>query len=144
MAGSAVTRKFVAVHMTWGAVNELTTLTAYHQMIRKTSHPALVQVLKQIIKDERRHFAFYRAQAKMRLARSARALRLARWVMARLWTPVGVGVKGWSDLNVLVGYLFSDPEGRRAADEMDETIHALPGLNGLRLMRRVIDRGLDR
>jgi hypothetical protein len=31
MAGSMVTRDFIAIHMTWGANNELSTLTAYHQ-----------------------------------------------------------------------------------------------------------------
>jgi hypothetical protein len=63
LVGSAIaSRDFVAIHMTWGAVNELTTLTAYHRMIAKTDNEALIQVLRAIIKQERRHFAFYRAR----------------------------------------------------------------------------------
>ena len=59
---------FVALHMTWGAANELSTLTSYHRLIAKTEHPELVNLLNAIIKDERRHFAFYRTQARLRLA----------------------------------------------------------------------------
>src|SRR5215470_17419155 len=70
LVGSAILRDFVAIHMTWGAANELTTLTSYHRLIAKTEHPQLIQLLQAITKDERRHFAFYRAQARMRLARS--------------------------------------------------------------------------
>src|SRR4029453_7915444 len=61
MLGSAVMSDFVALHMTWGAANELSTLTSYHRLIAKTRHPELIKLLNAIIKDERRHFAFYRA-----------------------------------------------------------------------------------
>src|SRR5439155_27269455 len=67
LAGTALFKDFVALHMTWGMVNELSTLTGYGILIDKTEHPVLVQLLKRIIKDERRHFAFYRAQARRRL-----------------------------------------------------------------------------
>ena len=72
LLGSALFRDFVAVHMTWGAVNELGTLTGYHRIIAKTEHPVLIQLLQAVIEDERRHFAFYRAQAGMRLARPSK------------------------------------------------------------------------
>src|SRR6476660_3624154 len=48
MIGSAVMRDFVALHMTWGAINELTTLTAYHQLIRRSKHPVLHEMLRRI------------------------------------------------------------------------------------------------
>src|SRR5207244_1953818 len=44
--GSALTRDFVALHMTWGAINELTTLTGYYQLIRRSEHPVLHQMLR--------------------------------------------------------------------------------------------------
>jgi rubrerythrin len=78
--------------MAWGAANELTTLSAYHRLIAKTEHPQLVQMLQAIIKDERRHFAFYRAQARLRL-QTATARRITRWSMEHLWAPVGTGVR---------------------------------------------------
>ena len=41
---SLVMRDFVALHMTWGAINELTTLTGYYQLIRRSKHPVLHQI----------------------------------------------------------------------------------------------------
>lgn len=84
MIGSALARDFVAIHMMWGAVNELTTLTAYYALIRRSDHPVLHQLLRKVIQDERRHFAFYRAQAKARLERSRAAQRMVRWAMRAL------------------------------------------------------------
>ncbi len=83
MLGSITTRDFAAIHMMWGAVNELTTLTAYHALIRRCAHPVLHQLLRKVIQDERRHFAFYRAQAKARLERSRTARRLVRWALSQ-------------------------------------------------------------
>ena len=64
---SRLTRHFPAVHMAWGAINELSTLTGYRALIDATSHPLLATVLSRIIKDERRHFSFYFNQARLRL-----------------------------------------------------------------------------
>jgi hypothetical protein len=36
MIGSMATRHFIALHMTWGAINELTTLKSYYALIRHT------------------------------------------------------------------------------------------------------------
>jgi rubrerythrin len=93
MIGSRLARDFVAIHMMWGAVNELTTLTGYYALIRRSDHPVLHQLLRKVIQDERRHFAFYRAQAKARMERSRGARMMVRWMMKNLWTPVGAGVK---------------------------------------------------
>lgn len=135
LVGSAIAeRDFVAIHMTWGAVNELTTLTAYHRMIAKTDNVPLVQVLRAIIKQERRHFAFYRSQAKRRLADSSRARRLVRWSLDHLWAPVGTGTRPQAETDFLVSYLFGDEDGREALHQMDRTIAELPGLTGTRYL----------
>jgi rubrerythrin len=134
LLGSAVFREFLSVHMTWGAVNELTTLTGYHRLIAKTRHPILVQMLQAVIKDERRHFAFYRAQARTRLVRSAQARRITRWAMQHLWAPVGTGVRPQSETDFVVTHLFGDADGQVALREMDETVAALPGLEGARFL----------
>src|SRR5207248_1206601 len=42
LAAAAVFKDFVALHMTWGAVNELSTLSGYHRLIATTEHPVLV------------------------------------------------------------------------------------------------------
>lgn len=130
LLASVLYRDFVAIHMTWGAANELTTLSAYHRLIAKTEHPQLVHMLRAIIKDERRHFAFYRAQARMRLAQSVSARRLARWAMHHLWAPVGTGVRPLSETDHVVTYLFTGPDGWEAARGMQATMAELPGFAG--------------
>src|SRR5207247_10031931 len=122
---------FVALHMTWWAVNELSTLTAYHRLIAKTRHPVLVELLDRIIKDERRHFAFYRAQARMRLGRSKQARSVTRWALQHLWAPAGTGVRPQQETDFTIAYLFGEEEGPRAAEEMDATIGELPDLQDL-------------
>jgi rubrerythrin len=146
MLGSMITKDFIAIHMAWGAINELTTLTGYYQLIRRSEHPVLHQMLRRVIQDERRHFAFYRAQAKARLAVAPRrSRRLVRWVFENLWTPVGAGVKSQEEVDALALYLFADaPEGRAAAREIDETIGELPGLEGISLIRKVLDEAEER
>jgi hypothetical protein len=141
MLGSLMTRDFIAIHMAWGAINELSTLTAYYQLIRRCDHPVLHQMLRRIIQDERRHFAFYRAQAKARLGVAPRrSRRLVRWVFQNLWTPVGAGVKSEEEVDAMVLYLFGDaPEGRQALREADATIAELPGLENLHLLEAYLD-----
>ncbi|HEV8421177.1 MAG TPA: ferritin-like domain-containing protein [Actinomycetota bacterium] len=144
LAAAALIRDFVAVHMTWGAVNELSTLSGYHRLIATTEHPILVELLERIIKDERRHFAFYRAQARMRLGRSKQARSVTRWALKHLWAPVGTGVRPQAETDFAVTYLFGDEEGRTAAQELDATIGELPGLSGIRIYRDALAQTLGR
>ena len=140
MLGSMATRDFAAIHMMWGAVNELTTLTSYHALIRRCPHPVLHQLLRKVIQDERRHFAFYRAQAKARMQRSSVVRRMVRWVLTQLWSPVGAGVKSEEEVDALALYLFGDgPAGREHVREIDATIAELPGLAGLTLTQDYVD-----
>jgi rubrerythrin len=145
MIGSALARDFVAIHMMWGAVNELTTLTGYYALIRRSDHPVLHQLLRKIIQDERRHFAFYRAQAKARMERSRAARKMVRWVLKNLWTPVGAGVKSEEEVDALGLYLFADsPEGFEHARGIDETISDVPGLEGLTILQDYLDAAIER
>lgn len=121
---------FAAVHMTWGAVNELTTLTGYEQMMRKTQHPILRELLGRIVKDERRHFAFYYNQAKQRLAASPRQQRITRFLMDKAWKPVGSGEHDVDEIIRASRYLFADSEGANAVWTVDETMARLPGMTG--------------
>jgi hypothetical protein len=145
MIGSSLMKDFVALHMTWGAINELTTLTGYQQLIRRSEHPVLHQMLRPIIQDERRHFAFYRAQAKARLLGKVWTARVVRWMLSSFWTPVGAGVKSEEEVDALALYLFGDaPEGEDALRDIDSSISALPGLEGLTLLHDVLDKARAR
>src|SRR5437588_1456168 len=113
--------------------------------MRRSDHPVLHQMLRRVIQDERRHFAFYRAQAKARMTVRAKAGRLVRLALKALWTPVGAGAKSEEEVDALVLYLFGDsPEGRAGAREIDATISELPGLGGLTLAEDYLDAALER
>lgn len=124
---SRVTRHFPAVHMTWGAINELSTLTGYRALSERTNHPLIVTVLGRIIKDERRHFSFYFNQARKRLQPRA-AQNLTSLAVRNFWSPVGSPVRGESDAYRVCRYLFGDEFGPRRLAEHDCAIARLPGL----------------
>jgi len=132
-------RDFGAVHMTWGAVNELTTLRFYALTRRRTANPVLRHLLADVVAQESLHFAFYRAMAAQLLADSERARRLTRWVMTHLWSPVGVGLRSRTDARRLMRGVFGgEPAEVRA---IDARIERLPGLDALGLVDRLMRHG---
>ena len=133
---------FCAVHMTWGAINELTTLTGYRRLAALARHPVLSELLERITRDESRHFSFYYRQAELRLSRPAVA-RVARILVDRFWAPVGSGVQPQCELRFMACYLFSDAPGRAAARKADDTIRRLPGFATVGLLESWLDRFAD-
>ena len=142
--GSALVRDFPALHMTWGAVNEFSTLTGYHRLIAKTEHPVMIDLLERVIKDERRHYAFYRNQAVLRLKRSPKARKVVRWAMEHVWAPVGTGVRPQAETDFVVAYLMGETDGLETASMMDKTISEIPGLEGTSLITDSVKEALDR
>ena len=138
MAGSWVLKDFAAVYLTIGAINELSTATAYAALMRKSGHPVLQDLLARIQKDERRHFAFYYNSAKEWLTGNQGAQRVDRFLVDRVWVPVGQGVKTQEQVDALALYLFDDAEGEAALLAIDDKIGRLPGLGGIRLMSRAL------
>src|SRR5947207_5656738 len=59
MAGSWLLKDFSAVYLTIGAINELSTLTGYGALIRKSGHPVLKDLLGRTTNHELRHYAYY-------------------------------------------------------------------------------------
>jgi hypothetical protein len=125
--------------MTWGAINELTTLTGYRRLAALTDHPVLAELLDRIVLDESRHFFFYYRQAEIRMQRRAVA-RTARFLVDRFWAPVGSGVQPDAELRFLATYLFKGSDGRAAARKVDETIRRLPGFETAQLLEAWMDR----
>src|SRR5207302_3098872 len=111
MVGSWLLKDFSAVYLTIGAINELSTLTAYAALIRKSGHPVLKDLLGRIIKDERRHYAFYFNSAKEWLADNRKAHRVDRWMLDRFCVLVGQGVKTQEHADAPALYLFDDEQG---------------------------------
>jgi hypothetical protein len=138
MAGSWLLKDFSAVYLSIGAINELSTLTGYAALIRKSGHPVLKDLLGRIIKDERRHFAFYYNSAKEWLAGNEKAQRMDRRMLDRVWVPVGQGVKKQEEVDALAMYLFDDEQGEEDLRELDAKIGRLPGMSGIRLMSKAL------
>jgi len=130
---------FCAVHMIWGAINELSALTAYRRLAALANHPVLSGLLERIALDESRHFFFYYRQAERRMQQRAVA-RVARLIVDRFWAPVGSGVQPGAEVVFMARYLFGDAEGRAAARKVDDTIRRLPGFATVRLLEAWIER----
>jgi len=139
-ASTIAGRPFIAVHMTWGAINEWTTQAGYARLAARAGHPVLTELLRRIMRQEARHIEFYSSQARERLASSARARRLTRGALRRFWGPVGSGVMPADEVRFVCRYLFGDADGRQAAERIDRRIERLPGLEGLGLLRRAGQR----
>ena len=130
---SAAWKDFLALHMAWGAVHECTTIQAYRRLVAQNEHPVLNELLRRIIRDETRHFAFYMWQAEERLARP-RVVRIVRGIMDRFYTPVGASHQPDALARWVSGFLFDGEDGRKAATHVDQSIAKLPGFSDAALL----------
>ena len=141
MAGSALAGEdFVALHMSWGAINEWTTQAGYAQLSQRAGHPVLRELLRRIMRQEGRHIDFYASQAEKRLAASRRARRITRFALRKLWSPVGSSVMPASETQHLADFLFNHGGGMEAARRIDRRVDRLPGLTGLGLLEGSLGR----
>jgi hypothetical protein len=138
MAFSAATKDFLAVHMTFGAINEWTTQAGYARLGALAGHPTLSELLRRIMKQEGRHIDFYRSTAVERLDGNRAAQRTTRAMLRRVWHPVGAKVMPEAETRHLVATLFSGDDGGAVAGRIDRRVDALPGLDGLRLMEQAL------
>ena len=138
--GSAVLgTDFIALHMTWGAVNEWSTQAGYDRLAELADHPVLTELLGRIAKQESRHIAFYATEARERLARSRRAQVATRFALKRLWGPVGSSVMPAEETAFLLEHLLGGPGGRAAAQRIERNLDRLPGLAGLGIVTKALD-----
>lgn len=134
MGFSAATKHFLAVHMTFGVINEWTTQGGYSRLIAEAQHPVLSELVRRIMKQEGRHIDYYRTEAHERL-QSVGAQRTTRFMIRKLWEPVGAQVMPLVETQHLVTTLFGGDQGRVVSDRIDRRVDALPGLAGLGLMQ---------
>ena len=141
LATSAVAgESFIAVHMSWGALNEWTTQAGYGRLATIEGHPALSELLRRIMKQEGRHIDYYASEAHRRLEGDRRAQCLTRLALSHLWRPVGSGVMPPAEVAFLVRHLFGGEEGRRTAERIDRRVDQLPGQAGLGLLSGAVER----
>lgn len=140
---SAAWKDFLALHMAWGAVHECTTIHAYRRLAELNDHPTLNELLRRIIRDEARHFAFYMWQAEQRLA-PPKVARRVRAIMNRFYTPVGASHQPDALARWVSGFLFDGADGRAAARNVDQSIARLPGFSDVTLLGGWLDRNVYR
>jgi hypothetical protein len=136
-------RAFIALHMTWGAINEWTTQAGYARLSETAGHPTLREILRRIMRQEGSHIDFYASEASRRLSGSAKARRLTRVALTHLWRPVGSGVMPRREVGFLVGYLFSGEKGHQILERIDRRVDMLPGQQDLHLLTRAVARLSD-
>lgn len=69
------------------------------------------------------------------LEASRAARRTTRFMVRKLWEPVGAQVMPKAETTHLVSTLFGGTAGRVVSDRIDRRVDALPGLAGLALMQ---------
>jgi hypothetical protein len=136
VAANLIGDDFIAVHMTFGVINEWSTYAGYGRLLAQTDHPELTKLVGRIQRQETRHVAFYASQARQRLERSRAARLLTRLILRMAWTPVGSGIMPAAETQFLLRYLMGGAQGARMIRQIDEKIDRLPGLAGMHLVSR--------
>ncbi|MEI8240046.1 MAG: ferritin-like domain-containing protein [Actinomycetota bacterium] len=131
-------RKFPAVHMTWGAINEWTANAAYNRLSRVADHPVLTELLTRMMRQEGRHAGYYASYARELLEGDKRAQKVTKWFLQHEWAPVGSGDVPRIETSFATAYLFGSGEGMELIDRVEDRIDMLPGLAGLDLVRSAI------
>jgi len=137
---ASLTPRFIAVHMAWGAINELTAGAAYQSVERRTKNPVLAKLLNRITRQERKHFSFYFQQAEKRMKGEPRTQKLVNFALRRFWTVVGSGVGGMDNLRFIAAALFSDESGLALLREQENVIRELEGLEWFDLLTKQVAR----
>ena len=114
--------------LAWGAVNEWTTQAAYARLGELAHNSTLTELLRRIMRQEGRHIDFYSHEAATRLGQHRLARRTTRFMLQRVWAPVGSGVMPASrEVNFLTRHLLHR-RGRDATHSarIDRQIDRLP------------------
>jgi hypothetical protein len=135
---------FAALHMAWGALDELLAASAYTQLAAYTRNRELARLLLRMAKDERRHHAFFFSQARRRLQHPLARL-IVEHGLPRLWIPFLVGARaGGGDELAFTGWLlYSDRRGEEELMQIDRQMARLPGLEFCDLAHRRVTRRMD-
>jgi len=132
--------QFPAVYLSFGAIQEMTTLRGYERLTQYTRNPILKILCDRIAKQERRHFAWYFNHARDLLLESSGARILARKLLEFNWVPVGAGIKSPEEVKKLFLTLFPAESAREVVREIDSKMGTLPGLEGIKLMEPYFEK----
>jgi hypothetical protein len=129
------------VYCALGAAGEYVALASYTEIQKLIDDPTAVALLRQIIRQEGRHLAFFMEAARVRAQNLPTfSGRTARQAFKILWAPVGVpslGMKAWRDI---FAPLLNREGFRGRLMMMDRVIDQIPPLHGLDLMTNFLER----
>lgn len=125
---------------TLGAAAEYLAMVTYTELGKRTDEPAVASLLRDIVRQEARHFAFLLATAQQRGQRlSPRQGRLARRALDALWEPIGVPSLGRAAWDDLFAPWIAEPQFNARLRMMDRVVDSIPHLGGMRLIERFLD-----
>jgi hypothetical protein len=131
MMARTMPKRFVALWMFWGALQECLTMQAYEEMIRLTNNPVLAELFRRIAKQERRHFAYYFNQARVRLENNRANQRFCRFIATHFYSPVGSGVKSEAESAAMFARMFPNDRVIEVMSYIERRMAQLPGMAGL-------------
>ncbi len=127
---------YKALHMTWGAITELSTKFGYRVLSATSEDITLREILRGIVAEEAKHLVFYYNVASLKLARSRMAQMVTLFAIRRFWHPVGSKNTKPEDLKPVLG-LISGENINLFHEEVTKIINTLPGLRRLNLTATV-------
>ena len=121
---------FLKLYLLIASTHELITRYTYTHFGDLCGNPVLAGIFSAIAEQESRHFVFYYRTAELLLNQSPRGRGVIRWKLGQ-YALVGEAVQGTEAASRVIRALTFDPEGRRLASLVDQTMQKLPGLEGL-------------
>jgi hypothetical protein len=143
VAANVIGEDFIAIHMTWGLIEERLAQIAYESMLTAahdgggtpdgaTAERAAgaAELFGPLISQKDRHLRFYSRQAGLHLGRSAKARWLTRTGISRSWIPLSfAGQPRFETLRSLAP-LLETPAATEKIARLDDDLAALPGMEG--------------
>lgn len=131
-------KQFTPVHMTWGAIQELSTLQGYKRLWELANHPVLEYILKGIAKEESTHIFFYYTVAKIKLEESKFGQKLTNFIIKNFWKPIGSDIKPQAATDYVIKELFNGVDALDIVkNNINGSLERLPGFEDTTI---VLDR----
>jgi len=122
-----------------GAAAEYLAMVTYNEVSKRTDHAPVQILLRDIVRQEARHFAFLLSAAQERGQRLSPVQgRIARRVLRSLWEPIGVPTLGRAVWTELFAPWIAEPEFNRRLRMMDRVVDSIPHLGDMQLMDRFL------
>lgn len=129
---------FIAIHMSWGLLEERLAQIIYESLAEETALDC--DVLRQLAVQKNRHVEFYASQAAGRLARSRKARRLTRAALRTSWLPTSFAAQPRAETARALRPVFTSPRAAEKVKGLDDAMMELPGLDGIPWARRALRR----